>query len=78
VLVVREYILHLLVKRAGRESHSFVGQIVQAFFPYPDSGNATVAWYVERKIGSARLQIALDVAATEGDICFPNDLLKRV
>ena len=78
VPVVREYILYLLVKRARRKSHRFASQIQQTFFPYPDAANATLARYVERKIGSARLQITIDVAAGESDVGVANDRFKRV
>ena len=75
---VHEYILYFLVKRACRQSHRFVSQIQQPFFPYPDAANATIARYVEREIGTTRLQITIDIAAGESDVSVANNLLKRV
>lgn len=78
VPVIRKYILHLLLKSAGRYNHRLVSEIVQALFPCPRPGNATLPRYVERKIISARLQIAIDIAAEEIGVGFTNDLLKSV
>jgi hypothetical protein len=62
VLVIRQHVLDLFLKRPARNRHGFAGEVVQPLPAYLGSQDSTSAWDVECELVGAGLQVSTDIA----------------
>jgi len=78
VLAVRQHIFDIFLKRPSRNGHGLAGEVMQTLPAYRGSRDSSSAWHVEREVVGARLQVSINVAASERRVGISNGLFKRV
>jgi hypothetical protein len=78
MFIARQHVFNFFGKGSLGDRHSLTREFNQSLFPFVSALDSAATRHDEREIVGARLQISIDIAATECRVSFPDFCLEWI